>query len=216
MEYFERFVQQLKHLSTEVLPGWDAQSRMAPPHRATPDVTAEYYQKARKGGVLIAFYPHNEAVHTVMIQRPTYDGVHSGQVAFPGGKWEEGDVDIVQTALREAWEEVGILPEKVEVIRPLTELYIPPSNFLVTPILGVCYERPSFVAQPTEVEGILETDVRLLADPLIASIRHIQVRGDLTVESPSFDVNGRIVWGATAMMISELNVLMGKIKWVEE
>ncbi len=213
MEWFENFVQGLKKAAVGDLPGWQAQQHMAPEHRLKPDAWEQYKSTARLGGVLVLFYPHNEVVNTVFIQRPTYEGVHSGQIAFPGGKKEEDDVDLVQTALREAWEEVGVRPEQVEVIRPLSELYIPPSNFLVTPVMGVCYERPNFVPQITEVEAILETDLKLLSDPSIAAVRKITIRDGMQLDSPSFDLDGRIVWGATAMMISELNEVLKKVDW---
>lgn len=213
MEGFDKFVNGLKHAATAELPGWQAQQQMAPEHRLKPEKWAEYYKNARLGAVLVLFYPHNDAVHTVFIQRPTYEGVHSGQIAFPGGKKEDEDVDLIQTALREAWEEVGIRPEQVEVIRPLSELYIPPSNFLVTPVMGICYERPAFVPQVSEVDAILETEVRLLSDPSIAAMRRIKVREGIELDSPSFDLGGPIIWGATAMMISELNEVLKKVDW---
>ncbi len=213
MERFESFVKGLKKTAKDELPGWQAQQQMAPAQRMKPETWAEYYQNARLGAVLILFYPHNDLVHTVFIQRPKYEGVHSGQVAFPGGKKEDDDADLIQTALREAWEEVGIKPEQVEVIRPLSELYIPPSNFLVTPVMGISYERPSFVPQLTEVAEILEIDIQLLSDPAIAATRRIVIREGIEVDSPSFDIGGRIIWGATAMMISELNAVLKKVEW---
>ncbi len=212
MEGFSEFVSNLKVAAAQELPGWAAQANMAPPQRLKPETWAEYYKNARLGAVLILFYPHNDAVHTVLIQRPTYEGVHSAQIAFPGGKKEDEDKDLIQTALREAWEEVGVRPEQVEVIRPLSELYIPPSNFLVTPVIGISYERPEFVPQLTEVEAILETDLKLLADPSIAAMRRIKVR-DMELDSPSFDLGGPIIWGATAMMISELNEVLKRVEW---
>jgi 8-oxo-dGTP pyrophosphatase MutT (NUDIX family) len=213
MERFEHFVSGLKKAALAELPGWQAQQQMAPAQRMKPETWAEYYQNARLGAVLVLFYPDNDAVKTVLIQRPKYEGVHSGQVAFPGGKKEDEDTDLIQTALREAWEEVGIMPEQVEVIKPLSELYIPPSNFLVTPVLGISYQRPSFVPQLSEVAEILETDLRLLSDPAIAATRRIIIREGMEVDSPSFDIGGRIIWGATAMMISELNAVLKEVEW---
>jgi len=213
MDRFNDFVTEVKRATAADLPGWQAQSQMAPAHRMQPETWAQYYKDARLGAVLILFYPHNDAVHTVLIQRPTYEGVHSGQIAFPGGKKEDDDQDLIQTALREAWEEVGIRPEQVEVLSPLSELYIPPSNFLVTPVMGICYERPDFVPQITEVDTILETDLKMLTDPSIAATRRIKVREGMELDSPSFDLGGRIIWGATAMMISELNEVLKAVKW---
>ncbi len=215
MEHFGKFVSDLEAaIAQNDLPGWAAQSKMAPPQRMKPETWMEHYKNARLGAVLILFYPLNDTVHTAFIQRPTYDGVHSGQIAFPGGKREEGDEDLIQTALREAWEEVGILPENVTVLGTLSELYIPPSNFLVTPVMGIAHEQPKFVAQEAEVEKIIETDLKLLTDPAIASIRPIYIREDYRLDSPSFDIGGGpLIWGATAMMISELNELLKHVEW---
>ncbi len=213
MERFEHFVRNLKDASAGELPGWQAQQNMAPEHRLKPEAWEQYKSTARLGGVLVLFYPHNDAVHTVFIQRPTYEGVHSGQIAFPGGKKEDDDENLIQTALREAWEEVGVMPQQVEVIRPLSELYIPPSNFLVTPVMGISYTRPEFVPQVSEVDAILETDLKILIDPNIAAVRQITIRDGMKLDSPSYDLGGRIIWGATAMMISELNALLKKVDW---
>ena len=160
---FSDFVSQLKKELLD-LPGEEAQYRMARATRMKAGEAHLHYPDARLSAVLILFYPLNDSIYTVLIQRPTYDGVHSGQVAFPGGKKEPGDVDLIATALREAHEEVGIDPANVEVLGPLTQLYIPPSNFLVTPVVGVSLQQPKLVSDQHEVQEIMETNIALLVD----------------------------------------------------
>lgn len=210
MALFDTFTEKLRQ-ELEDLPGWQAQYKMSPQFRMKPDDSAPYLKDARLGGVLIAFYPHNNDIYTVLIKRPVYKGVHSGQVAFPGGKREEGDTDIIATALREAEEEVSINRTQVEVLSTLTELYIPPSNFLVTPVIGITEQRPNFIPQEREVAGILEVPVKQLLDEKIKGIKEVTPREGVTFNTPYFDVDGHTVWGATAMMISELNAVLYRV-----
>lgn len=190
------------------LPGWEAQAQMATKFRSKPDRTQEYYKNARQGAVLILLYPDANNIKTTLIQRPVYEGVHSGQIAFPGGKKEEEDADLITTALREANEEVNIDPQQVVVVGSLTELYIPPSNFLVTPVVGFSRERPDLQPDNFEVASILEVSVEEMTDPNIRGVKPITPREGITFDSPYFNLQGRTVWGATAMMISELNAII--------
>lgn len=204
---FDQFINSLAD-GLRDLPGWQAQYQMSPQFRMKPDEAAPYYKDARLGGVLILFYPHNETINTVLIQRPTYQGVHSGQIAFPGGRKEEQDADLITTALREAEEEVNVASQRVTVLNSLTELYIPPSNFLVTPVVGYTTERPNFKPEEREVESILEVPVAELTDKKIRGVKEITPREGVTFHSPYYNVQGKTVWGATAMMISELNAVL--------
>ncbi|MDX2001990.1 MAG: CoA pyrophosphatase [Chitinophagales bacterium] len=211
IDTFAEFTKALRRQMAE-LPGEEAQYRMSPPFRMKPEDAKVYYPSARQGAVLILFYPGESSINTVLIQRPTYDGVHSGQVAFPGGKKEEQDHDLIATALREAKEEVGINPASVEVLGPLTHLYIPPSNFLVLPVVGTSLERPSFMADAHEVEEILEVDIERLKDEQIVGIKRIKAREGVEFDAPYYDLDGRTIWGATAMMISELNAVLKNLE----
>lgn len=163
---------------------------------------------AQASGVLILIYPDKGKIHTPCILRPKYDGVHGGQVSFPGGKAEPGDRDIVETALREASEEIGVDPTMVKVIGKLTDLYIPPSNFLVTPVVGYSLSRPVFSIDPFEVEKLLEIDLlNLLYEPVIEQLK-IVTRDGLEIEAPAYMMDGNVIWGATAMIISELREIV--------
>jgi 8-oxo-dGTP pyrophosphatase MutT (NUDIX family) len=145
--------------------------------------------------------------HFALIQRPTYDGVHSGQVALPGGKQEEGE-SLQTTALRETHEEIGIASQQVKIIGELTQIYVAPSKFFITPFIGLYDRRPEFVIDNYEVEEVLEVEFcRLLAKDVIKETE-VTVRagtiGTAQVTAPYFDLNEKVVWGATAAILSEL------------
>ncbi|MFT4544383.1 MAG: 8-oxo-dGTP pyrophosphatase MutT (NUDIX family) [Bacteroidia bacterium] len=203
----------LSERMTSPLPGIQAQLKMASPLRAK--ATASYKpdtSKAKIGAVLIALYADKGIIKTVLMKRPDYDGTHSGQVSFPGGKVEPEDRDIFHTALREAEEEVNIRQDDVRVIGRLTELYIPPSNFLVHPILGVLDNPPNLVPDQHEVESILTPDLKYLLHDDIIDELDIKLSTGLQFKTPSFEVDGHTVWGATAMIIAELKQLFEEIE----
>lgn len=177
--------------------------------RKTASEVREKGEKAREGAVLILLYQKAEVWNTVLIQRPVYEGTHSGQIAFPGGKRDEEDVDLTFTALREMEEEVGLSPKEIEVIGHLTEVYIPPSNFLVQPVVGYFIGEPSFTPEEREVDEILETPLAWFLDLKLKRKKKIYIpHYDVHIEAPYYDVHGKILWGATAMMISELTELI--------
>jgi len=166
----------------------------------------------KKAGVLALCYPGEEnAAYILLILRKTYEGVHSNQIAFPGGKEEELDTDLLSTALRETEEEVGIPMKNVTVIKELTQVYIPPSNFMVSPFIGICFEQPAFSIQEEEVEKVVEVPIKdLLNDDFICS-KKIKTSYAVDVDVPAFNLNDYTVWGATAMMLSEVKDLLKQI-----
>jgi 8-oxo-dGTP pyrophosphatase MutT (NUDIX family) len=161
---------------------------------------------ARRGGVLALFYPHVEQLFVPLILRPTYLGVHSGQVGFPGGGYDELDTDLTATALREAYEEIGVHASEVTVLGHLTSLYIYASNFLVQPTVAWIDYRPEFRPDPYEVAQLLETPLVDLMDPCNRQVESWDLRGHV-MEVPFYAVQGQKIWGATAMMLSELLAL---------
>ncbi len=195
----------------EPLPGFDAQIRMASKLRINASNFKFDTSKARIGAILIALYPDNGIVKTVLMKRPDYDGTHSGQVSFPGGKMEEEDGGVVEAALREAEEEVGIKIGDVNVIGQLTELYIPPSNFLVHPVVGILDSIPDLVPDQHEVEHILQPELDYLFREDIIDEKDILLKNGIKLRTPYFEVDGHTVWGATAMIISELKAVMSSI-----
>ena len=164
--------------------------------------------QTRTSAVLILFYPKNDKPHLTLIKRAIDNTVHSGQISFPGGKVEKSDNSLIHTALREANEEVGIITDSVNIIGQLTKLYIPPSNFDVFPIIGATYETPKFTINH-EVEKVLEVDIRELINPNNYTHKIIQHRNGNEIDVPCYFIQDEVVWGATAMIISELLDMIG-------
>src|SRR6187431_755657 len=149
---FQDFLQIVPHLSAVNLPGEMAHNVMVPEQRLEIIRKINFEKiKPRKAAVMMLFYPKESITHLVLIVRNSYKGVHSSQIAFPGGKYEKEDVNFEQTALRETHEEIGIRSDKIEILKAFTELYIPPSNFMVYPFLGISKEELYFYPDPTEV-----------------------------------------------------------------
>jgi 8-oxo-dGTP pyrophosphatase MutT (NUDIX family) len=195
----------LRCIDYSKLPGLDAQLRMAPELRHTDIKSMGDGRNAMKSSVLILFYPSGTGSPVlVFIQRPEYNGAHSGQISFPGGRYEIDDKDMEYTALRETHEEIGVKPRHVEVLGKLTDLYIPPSNFLVCPYVAVTDERPLFRPDPMEVAGIIEIDFNLFFQKQNCGIKSLTISDGSTIQIPCYIINGHIIWGATAMMLEEL------------
>jgi 8-oxo-dGTP pyrophosphatase MutT (NUDIX family) len=205
------FIEQLKARLDQPLPAWEAHKIMAPPSRLPSPDYSEKKKQARLGCVLALLYPADGTLYTVLTQRPEYEGTHSGQISFPGGKVEEYDTDYVATALREAREEVNIQAEEVTVLGQLSELYIPPSNFLVFPVVGYATQRPNFIPDEREVVDIIELPLEELLKAENIGTTSIVANKIFRFDSPTFIFNGKIVWGATAMMLAELKYLMEEI-----
>lgn len=188
------------------LPDFDAvaaQKKMAPISR--PERRPESLPgKARLGGVLILFYCRQHELHLVLTRRRDDLNSHAGQISFPGGKHEE-DETLQDTAVREAHEEIGIDPAAVTILGELTPLYIPPSDFEVHPTVAWYSngQQPEFYPSDAEVAEILEVPLRHLLHPETRVEELWDWRGG-KVLVPYFNVEGHKVWGATAMMLSEL------------
>jgi 8-oxo-dGTP pyrophosphatase MutT (NUDIX family) len=202
---FIEFISNLTKRLKMPLPGEIAHKLMAAKSRLsianTPNATT------RKSAILILFYPFEDKINIPLILRPQYDGMHGGQVAFPGGRYEKTDENLIRTAIREAQEEIGIRATDVQVIGQLTELYIPPSNFLVQPVVGFMNKKPAFYPDPREVDTIFEISVDEIMNPEIITEELLNVRG-VEVQAPIYSIQNHKVWGATAMMIAELLMVL--------
>ena len=209
VDSFGTLIGQLEKRFGSALPGRDAQMKMASLRRLKDGIPLEPPPGARQAGVLVLLYPVKEIPYIVLIQRIEYEGVHSGQISFPGGERERQDRTDIDTALREAWEETGISPGEVNILGHLSKLYIPPSNFLVTPVVGYSIRRPDFVADPSEVQGIIEMDLRLLRQREVIQEKQIVVNRDYRVTAPCYFADGHIIWGATAMILCEFLEMLG-------
>jgi 8-oxo-dGTP pyrophosphatase MutT (NUDIX family) len=186
---------------------------MSPPYRLElAEKMREKAKSARKAGVMALFYPNPQGeTYLVLILRKTYKGVHSAQVGFPGGKYEREDNDLMVTALRETQEEVGVPGSMIEVLKTMTPLYIPPSNFMVHPYLAVSKSTPNFVKQDEEVEAIIEVRLTDFLDESNRITTRVPTSFNVEVDVPAFKLNNQIVWGATAMMLSELKDLLKQV-----
>jgi len=173
---------------------------------------------SKKAAVTAALYADdNNLVRLILILRNTYNGVHSNQIGFPGGRVEEDDKTLFDTAIRETFEEIGIAVEKNELIRELKEIFIPPSNFNVYPFLVLLNHPPSFVKDDKEVKEIITIDLDSLLNckitqtliPVPTKLNEINTQNDVLV--PTFKLAGYNVWGATAMMLSEIRDLINDV-----
>lgn len=195
---FTDFLKCLKDELENELPGEKAHIKMAPGIR---DVFKPN-TKSRKAGVLILLYPKNDELHVAFIQRTEDNGPHSGQISFPGGKAEQSDKDIIDTALRESHEEIGIDPTRVKVFGQLTRLHIPVSNFLVYPVIGFYDSTPKFIPQQSEVKHVIELKLKDLLDPKNCTTKEFSY-GEISFLAPIYNPDNITIWGATAMILSE-------------
>ena len=210
---FKAFEKTISEINTLRLPGINTQLKMAPPFR---EQLLERFKEERKSAkpaaVLALFYPSIEGeTLMVLILRKSYKGVHSAQVGFPGGKPEPEDVSKEATALRETWEEIGISSDKITVLRELTSIYIPPSNFLVSPFLGIARTPLTFILQPSEVDAVLEVSLSDFMNDKFEVESEISAADGTAYEVPAFKLNNHIVWGATAMMMIEIKSMLNQI-----
>jgi len=209
---FDAFLKFVPKIKQEILPAEIAHEKMAPLERMeimkNLDLEAA---NPRNAAVMMLFYPKNKQAHLVLIVRNSYPGVHSSQIAFPGGKSELYDDSLEQTALRETFEEVGIPVEKITVVRAFSKVYIPPSNFMVFPFLGYSTEELNFIPDPAEVAGIIELSLEDFLNDKNVIVKRMATSYTEDINVPSFKVGGHIVWGATAMLMSELKDVLKRV-----
>ena len=207
MQHHPSLITKLKQQLTQPLPGRPAQELMTGRVLPMPDQVPE---DARPSGVLALLFPKGDELCLLFIRR-TQDGrAHGGQISFPGGRQEDWDANLAATALREAQEEAGIMSRDVEMLGALTPLYIPVSNFIVYPFVGYSETPPEYNLSEQEVAEVLEIPVSYLFDPqhkTKTTVRPSSVPGlELTV--PAYQLEDQtIIWGATAMILSELEVI---------
>lgn len=204
---FNDFKNKIGTLKTADLGGLEAQFKLAPKLRLKYDANKISANNPRKAAVLALFYPNkkNETCF-LLTQRASYKGTHSAQISFPGGKIEKNDKNLQHTALREANEEVGIKVASVHIIRELTDVYIPPSNFLATPFLGFVNKKPKLIKNH-EVNETIDVLVSDLLDEKNLTWINMNTSYMDNIDVPCFKLNDYIVWGATAMMLSEIKQL---------
>ncbi len=210
MSDFTIFINKLQTRLQQPLPGIVAHNVMASETRLKLKMPSPN-ERTRESAVLILFYPSDNQVFIPLILRPQYDGVHGGQMAFPGGRAEKEDENLERTALREAQEEIGVRVSDITVLGKLTKLFIPPSNFYVQPVIGFMTRKPDFYPDPREVDKVIEITLKNLINPEIIGRKTLNVRG-LEVNTPFYEILNTTVWGATAMMISELLMIVESLE----
>ncbi len=205
-----RDITKLRKLFTKPLPGRAAQLTMA--HQLRVQELARYApdNEHKQAGVVMLLFAEGDTLKTTLITRTTNPrDVHSGQVSFPGGRIEPTDASPQEGALRELEEEVGVTASQCEVLGALTQLYIPVSNFMVHPFVAFADRRPEFKAQDGEVVQILTPELAFFLDDSNINRKDITTsNGMILRDVPYFEVNGHIIWGATAMILGEFRVLV--------
>ena len=210
---FTDFLNLVPKIAKEMLPGEDAHIKMSPPERMAILKTLDIQKmNLRQAGVMMLVYPIGTEANLALILRNSYNGVHSSQIAFPGGKAESYDASFEQTALRETHEEVGVAPDQITVVREFSNVYIPPSNFMVFPFLGYCDVEPTFIPDPAEVAGMIAFPLAEFLDDRIVVNRQMATSYSKSIEVPTFKIGDQYVWGATAMILSELKEVLNSVR----
>ena len=207
---FDSFIEKLRARLKGPLPGSAAHEPLRAVSTGGVRPSFDHKVPPKPGSVLVLLYPDGDQIKFPLTQRAEYTGAHSGQVSFPGGKAEPGE-NVVQTALREAEEEIGIPASNVTVIGCLSEFFVIPSNFMVTPVVGFLQAKPLFIPDPIEVVKVLEGSVEGLIREDAIHVKEILAARVYQLRAPHFLIDHEIVWGATAMMLNEFRTVLREI-----
>ncbi len=205
---FNFFLTHISKLKELPLGGLQSQFKMVPELRKKYSLKDIEAKKPKESAVLALFYPDRDYNTKILLMlRASYNGVHSAQISLPGGKKEKNDINLQFTALRETEEEIGVSKTDITIIRELTKTYIPPSNFWVTPFMGILEKTPIFKTND-EVEKLIEVSLIDVLDENSLSSKNLTTTYMENIDVPCFKLNNYIVWGATAMMLSEIKDLL--------
>lgn len=204
---FDYLLARSHDLIDQPLPGQQAHDAILSVLAQQRIIAFQQEQNPRQSSVAATVFPLEGEANIILIKRQSYHGVHSGQISFPGGKVEKEDQSLIDTALREMEEEVGIHREAPKLIRPISQVYIPPSRFLVHPFLFFLEELPPLTENKREVENVIFLPLSKLLDDRLIVNGSIKLNDGIRINSPCFEHEGHQIWGATAMMLSE-------IKWM--
>lgn len=208
MQFLEIY-SKVKKINAENLPGFRAQAKLSPPYRQKLNLNDVLSYNPKKSAVLLLVYNKNNEPHIVLTQRQEYKGVHSKQISFPGGQSEQIDNTLINTALRETWEEVGVKVDEKNVQLELTWLYVPPSNFIINPYVAVVNNELNFTKDDVEVKSILEIPLVAFMDKNNLSEFDYYVKSqDVHITCPCYKIDEYIIWGATAMILSEFLTIL--------
>lgn len=214
---FDLFIKKLKQALTPPLPGSVAHDMLAPEQRKSLLLQNNDLTKAQLSSVLVLFFPDsNNKISIVFIKRVEYKGVHSGQISFPGGKAEKHDKDYFDTAFRETEEEIGVERSNIQTLGVLSELYVPPSNFIIFPVVGATNDNPVFIKEPKEVAEIIQVPFEFFFTKEAVGVHQITTNDNMSFDVPGYMINKNLIWGATAMILSELIHVTNKIIAAED
>ena len=196
----------LKTVFKQPLPGIKGHQLLMPSYRNSLKLETVASKNPKRAGVLVHLFEGVDGIEVLLMKRPEYDGTHSGQISFPGGKFEEGDHTLENTAYREAFEEVGLRKEELLSIGALSWIYIPPSNFYVEPYVTYSRALPELVLEEKEVSYTLSIPLTRICDRSILRDAEVMTKYG-TSSVPAFHWQGEVIWGATAMILGELSAL---------
>ncbi len=206
----QALINKISNAFQQPLPGREVQYQMAAMDRAN-DLSIKL-KNPKDASVLILLYPKNEETHIVLIERTSKNknDRHAGQISFPGGRHDAEDINFEMTAIREAHEEVGVAKNDIRILGQLTDLMIPVSNFLVHPFVGYCETTPEFIPEIAEVKTIIEVPLSHLQNPDTRRTTDLvtPLKWKLT-DVPYFNIDGHVLWGATAMILNEFLEMVG-------
>ncbi len=205
---FESFLSLISKIDQGKLSGIHSHKKMILKERLNFSQKDILSSNPKKAAVLALFYPdiHNETKFLLTL-RASYGGTHASQISFPGGKFDVSDVDLKSTALRETFEEVGIAANQVQILKQMSDTFIPPSNFLVSPFIGIHHETPVFNYNH-EVEALIEVKLTDLLNDKTIAIKNLSTSYMKNIDVPCYILNNYVVWGATAMILSEIKDLL--------
>lgn len=204
------FIANLRERFARPIDGKTAHDSMSPSHRRPPGMQANT-APPRKSAVMLILFGDADNLSTLFIKRPEYDGHHGGQMAFPGGKYERRDLSMLDTAIRECYEEVGIRISPEDVVGELSKLHIPVSNLDVFPFVAYLPQLPVQALDPREVAFTVEARIAMLQHPATVCHREMMM-SNVPVHIPYYAVAGNEVWGATAMITAELLAILGECR----
>ena len=211
---FSSTVEKIREKLHDALPGAAAHDVMMPGgiSASQRQMMEEQEARVKLGGVLILLFPVNDKICFPLTLRQEYPGVHSGQISLPGGGMEPEDEDLIMTALRETEEEIGVPYSEVRVLGTLSQLFIPPSGYKITPTVGYLPESPSFRVDPREVKELIVADLEHLTEKKYRKKKDVWVRESYSLTAPYFDIHGQTVWGATGMILSEFSHIIEDLR----
>jgi len=198
------FKSKLKQALNSELPAWKAHLKLAPIERAEAIKLQKIVADPKPSAVMLILYKEDKETKVLFILRSVYDGAHSGQISFPGGQKEDTDTSLIETAIRETQEEIGIKVDSADIVGKLSNLYIPNSNFIVEPYVAFLENIEELIPDRSEVQQIYRIHLNQLLDEKTIQTKEVLFLNARSISAPCFYVDELIIWGATAMILNEL------------